>query len=82
MTMWGRTHRIWKQHTQQVLAVEEIDAQFLVAFLVYIKQQRLDCDVAEILDLQRYKRICKPKKVKVMMKERCDEPFVFISCRN
>lgn len=80
--MWGRRNKVWLHYQRNILAADVYSAVFLSAYTRHAAIQRLHTWQMEVLDLQRYRLIRKPNKVHQAMKERANEPFVFIVGKN
>ncbi|MBS1782820.1 MAG: hypothetical protein JSS78_07125 [Bacteroidetes bacterium] len=80
--MWKKDNKVWLQWEDNILATDVFEGVFLAAFLQHVKQQRLYTFQLEIIDLQRYKILTKPKIVYQAIRERAKEPFVFIFGKN
>ncbi|MBS1739315.1 MAG: hypothetical protein JST88_02120 [Bacteroidetes bacterium] len=80
--MWQKSNKVWLEWQGNILTVDVFEGIFLAAFLQHVKQQRLHTHQLEIIDLQRYKIITKPKIVYQAIRERAQEPFVFIFGKN
>ena len=80
--MWGRRNKVWVHYQRNILAADVYAAVFLSAYTRHAAIQKLHTWQMEVIDLQRYKLVTKPQKVNQAMKERSDEPFVFIVGKN
>lgn len=80
--MWGGKNKVLYRFTDGVIAVDAYTGEFLNAYLRHALMQRLHTWQMEVIDLQRYKVIKKPKKVFQALREQANEPFVFIVCKN
>lgn len=79
--MWEE-HKIWHRYLSDIIASDSDAAHFLAA---YIKRARTTGDhtvAMEVIDLQKYRIISRPAKVRVAMRERLHIPFVFLYVRN
>lgn len=81
--MWDKKHKVWKKYLQNdLLAIDSGEAIFLSAYLLQVRRLRIDVSATEVIDLQHYKLLRKPKKVKSALREKNHEPFVFFSILN
>ncbi len=80
--MWGKRNKMWLHYQRNILAADVYAAVFLSAYLRHAAIHGLHTWQIEVLDLQKYKRITKPQKVRRAIKERAREPFVFIIGKN
>lgn len=61
--MFGRSEKIWKQYPQNIAAVNNREALYLLHYITYIHITKYHLNVMEILDVQRYRIIRKKNKV-------------------
>jgi len=80
--MWGKRNKVWLHYQRNIIAGDVYAAVFLSAYLRHAAIQRLHTWQMEVIDLQKYKVVTRPNKVHQIMKERADEPFVFIVGKN
>lgn len=80
--MWEDNDTEWTHFRQDVMAHNRASAAVLVQFLKRVNKQRLYTTSLEVIDLQRYRFITKPKKVQAALRERLHLPFVFVVGRN
>lgn len=80
--MWGKRNIAWIHYQRNIIAADVYAAVFLSAYTRHAAIQRLHTYQMEVMDLQKYKLINKPEKVYVALKDRADEPFVFIVGKN
>ena len=80
--MWGKRNIAWIPYQRNIIAADVYAAVFLSASTRHAAIQRLHTYQMEVMDLQKYKLINKPEKVYVALKDRADEPFVFIVGKN
>ncbi len=80
--MWGRRNKVWLHYQRNIIAADVYAAVFLSAYLRHAAIQRLHTWQMEVADLQNYKLVKKPKKVHEVMKDKADEPFIFIFGKN
>jgi hypothetical protein len=79
--MWGED-KVWNRYRTDVLAADADAAALMMAFLYTVAAHRLYGNSLEVIDLQRYKTIRRPSKVRQALKERMHLPFVFPVGRN
>jgi len=79
--LWERQKQ-WHNYGTGVLATEYEDALFLKRWFRDMIVRQKDIAGFEIIDLQRYKVIRDPRKVKIAIHKRIDVPFVFVSGNN
>jgi hypothetical protein len=82
LAMWGRRNKTWLHYQRNIIAADVYAAVFLSAYTRHAAIQRLHTWQMEVMDLQKYKLIKKPAKVHLAMKDRAEEPFVFIVGKN
>lgn len=80
--MWSGSNKVWLHYQRNIIAADVYAAVFISAFIRHAATQQLQTYHLEILDLQKYKRINKPHKVHLAMKDRAHEPFIFIVGKN
>lgn len=80
--MWFNNKHIWLHYAKDILAADEGSARFLQRYLYFANIYRAHFSVMEVIDLQKYKIVRHPRKVKQSVKERLHIPFVFLSCNN
>jgi hypothetical protein len=79
--MWNRD-RVWNRYVKNIVAVDKPTAIFLAA---YIRRTDINKDYVstiEIFDLQQYKVISKAAKVRGVLRDKLNKPFIFIACKN
>ena len=79
--MWGRD-KTWLHYRRNIIASDIYSAVFLSAYMKHAIIQKLHTWQMEAMDLQKYKLITKPNKVHSTIKDRAEEPFVFIVGKN
>ena len=80
--MWFNNKHIWLHYTKNIIAADEISANFLARYLHFVSIYRAHLSVMEVIDLQKYKVIKQQKKVRTAVKQRLHLPFIFLSCNN
>jgi hypothetical protein len=79
--MWGE-HKIWHRFLNDIIAADSGSAHFLATYLDHIRISKKYICSLEVVDLQKYKIITQPVKVRIAMRERLHIPFIFLNCRN
>lgn len=79
--MWG-DNKVWQYYQKGIIAADVYAAMFISSYLRYAVVQRLYSWQMEVIDLQEYKLIIKPKKVYQAIREKAGESFVFIVGKN
>lgn len=80
--MWGGKDKLWTHYTKGILAADIASGRFMLGFMRMQSIHRAYLDVLEVADLQKYKVIKSPKKIKTYIIERANIPFVFFYCKN
>lgn len=80
--MWHGEDKLWLHYRADIIAADVPDGIFLADFLRYIAINKIYTSSLEIIDLQKYKIICNPLKLRSGLKERANIPFVFVVSRN
>ena len=80
--MWDRQHKLWLYLKGDIIASDRKSAVFMSDYIRHINIHKIYLNSLEVADLQRYKLISTPKKVKIAINERLSVPFVFIFCKN
>ncbi|RYD53546.1 MAG: hypothetical protein EOP52_05270 [Sphingobacteriales bacterium] len=75
--MWGKQNKVWTRYQQEVVATDLLSAVVLLGYLRFIAVKKTSGYTQEVVDLQRYKVIRKPAKVRQILKEKKQVPFVF-----
>ncbi|WP_118972719.1 hypothetical protein [Taibaiella koreensis] len=74
--MFGRSEKIWKQYPQNITAVNNKEALYLLHYLSYVRITKCHLGLTEIIDLQRYRIIRKKQQVHRLLAEK-DKLFLF-----
>lgn len=74
--MW-RGDQVWLHYVKNIIAADVSSAVFLASYLKYTETSKTFASSIEVLDLQKYKVIRQENKVRVALRNRRDEPFVF-----
>jgi hypothetical protein len=76
--MFGRSEKIWKQYPQNIAAVNNREALYLLHYMAYVEITKGHLCVTEILDLQRYRITSNKKKVsKILALPEKNRVFLF-----
>ena len=75
--MFGRSEKIWKQYPQNIAAVSNREALYLLHYMAYVEITKCHLHVTEVLDLQRYRIINNKKKVSKIL-SRAEKSNVFL----
>lgn len=76
--MFGRSEKIWKQYPQNIAAVSNREALYLLHYMAYVEITKCHLRVTEVVDLHRYRVINNPKKVsKILTRAEKDNMFLF-----
>ncbi len=81
--MWYKDRdRVWNQYIRNIGATDGSSARFLELYMkrISISQEYVNC--LEVYDLQKYKIIKHPGKVRAALREKKNTPFIFVACRN
>ena len=70
------------QYLRNIIAADVPSAVFLANYIRKTTISRKYADALEVFDLQKYKVISKPAKVRVALRERSHIPFIFVSGKN
>ena len=79
--MW-RENRVWHHYLNDIIAADANAADFLTSYLTYTRLSKEYIKALAVVDLQRYKIITHPPKVRMTMRERLHLPFVFVVSKN
>ncbi len=80
--MWEENDTEWTHFRQDLMARHRASARLLAEFLRRVDKHHLHTAALEVIDLQKYKFITQPRKVRVALRERLHLPFVFVVGRN
>jgi hypothetical protein len=75
--MFGRSEKIWKQYPQNIAAVSNREALYLLHYMAYVEITKCHLRVTEVLDLQHYRVINNKKKVSKIL-NRAEKSNVFL----
>ena len=79
--MW-RENKVWHHYLNDIIASDSHSADFLASYLTYTRLNKDYTSFLEIIDLQKYKIISVPSRVRIALRERLHLPFVFIVGKN
>lgn len=81
--MWqSKENKTWGHYRDDILAVDVDAARFIADYIRYAFVNNSHLSSLTVIDLQRYKIISHPRKLKSALRERTSVPFVFIACNN
>lgn len=81
--MWHRENKVWMHYLNDIIAADVSSAVFLAAHLRQMFWQCREANYLEIIDLQQYRMVRKPTKVRAAIRRmRLQEPFVFAIGKN
>lgn len=81
--MWSnKKDKTWMHYIHDIIAADVASGVFLAHFLRQLRLSRNYVYSLEIVDLQRYKMISKPSKVKVSIRSANEDSFVFVVGKN
>ncbi len=72
----------WMHYVKNIIAADVPSAVFLASYLRYTGISRHDTASLEIIDLQKYKVISDPAKVRKSLNSHNMAPFIFIVGKN
>ncbi len=79
--MWNR-NKLWFRYVNNVLAADQEAAVLLTNYLQSINRGRRYVFAFDVIDLQKYKVISRPEKVRQSLANRGSTPFIFLICKN
>ncbi len=77
-----RQNKVWLHYVKNIIAADVSSAVFLAS---YLRHSEIRWDYAssfEIIDLQKYKIITQPAKIRLALKEEIRTPFIFVTGKN
>ena len=77
-----RKNKVWIHYVKNIIAADVPSAVFLASYLRYSDIKKDYVSALEIFDLQKYKLITKPIKVRIALRERMHIPFLFLVGKN
>jgi len=75
--MWGGSNKVWFQFRKDIIASDIQEGAFLADYLRFLAVTRTYIHTIEVADLQRYKMLKQPQKVKNALTGSFDMPFIF-----
>jgi hypothetical protein len=75
-------NKVWMHYVKDIIASDVYSAVLLASYMRYVKQSKTYTDSLEVIDLQKYKVLKQPVKVRQAIRERSDIPFVFVIGKN
>ena len=79
--MW-QEENTWLHYVKNIIAADIPSAVFLATYLKEINYSKHFIATLEIIDLNRYRIVKKPNKIKMLLSESGLRPFVFVVCKN
>lgn len=79
--MWRKNH-VWLHYVKNIIAADVPSAVFLASYLRYTGISKDYTSYLEVFDLQKYKVISEPGKVRAALSKRWNTPFIFITGKN
>ncbi len=79
--MWNRD-RVWNRYVKNIIAADLSTAIFLKAYIKRVDINKEYVSSVEIFDLQQYIVISKAAKVRGVLRDKLNKPFIFVSCKN
>ncbi len=81
--MFGRREQIWKRYPQQITAVSNKEAVYLLHYLSYVRITRCHLALIEVVDLQRYRLIRKKHQIsRLLSRPEKERLFLFPLYKN
>ena len=77
-----RQNKVWLHYVKNIIAADVSSAVFLASYLRYTEINHDYASGFEIIDLQKYKIITRPSKIRQAMKEDLKTPFIFVAGKN
>jgi hypothetical protein len=65
--MFRRSEQIWKQYPQNITAVNNKEAVYLLHYISYVRITRCHLSLVEIIDLQRYRIVRQKNQVSKLL---------------
>jgi hypothetical protein len=75
-------NKVWLHYVKNIIAADLSSAVFLASYLRHTSITKDYTASLEIIDLQKYKIITQPAKVRRSIKDRMHIPFVFVVGKN
>lgn len=81
--MFGRREKIWKHYPQDITAINNQEAVYILHFMSFVRMTRSYLHLTEIIDLQRYRLVRKKAQVqKLLARDAQDRIFLFTVNKN
>lgn len=80
--MWGKKNKVWLEFRRDILSADIPSGVFLADYLRHLATGQLYIKQMEVIDLQRYKVLKHPGKIRSILREPVFTPFVFVVCKN
>ena len=80
--MWSGSNKVWLPFRKDIIAADKAEGVFLADFLRYLTITRGYVNSMEVADLQGYKMLKQPQKVKIAIANSFDTPFIFLINKN
>jgi hypothetical protein len=74
--------KVWIHYLKNIIASDSRSAVFLATYIKRNFESKDYTAFIELIDIQQYKVISQPQKVRKVIKERAKIPFVFIVGKN
>ena len=75
-------NKVWMHYLNDIIAADVASAVFLSTFMRTAVRGKSNAIYHEVADLQRYKLLRSPKKVRSVLARREHVPFVFVLSKN
>jgi hypothetical protein len=75
-------NKTWMHYVKDIIASDVYSAVFLASYIRVAHTSKSYADAMEVVDLQKYKILKQPLKVRQAILERKDVPFVFVIGKN
>lgn len=76
--MFGRREKIWKHYPQDITAINNQEAIYILHYISFVRITRSYLHLTEIVDLQRYRLVKKKAQVlKMLSLDQGDSAFLF-----
>ena len=80
--MWSGQNKVWMHYLNDIIAADVASAVFLSSYMRIKVRGRAAVQCHEVADLQRYRMLRSPKKVRNAIANRAHLPFVFVLGKN
>ena len=79
--MW-RKDKVWMHYLNDIISADVATAVFLSSFMRHLSRTGNHAHTLEVMDVQRYRVIRKPARVRATLHSRLQVPFVFVVGKN